>query len=804
MSIFIEGKGGLCNSLFQIATAINFKNKYNFDDIILDEKSYLLHYGTSGAKNYDKLERKRKMIVAFDIFNRKKQLIINNKEISYKDSLLKKFKWGLIKKDSFVYESVKNMPYSTNSCININFDDIEEIGIHNKNNPKNKKNILLKGLFQNFNYFDGVRLEFLNSLNLNKQEVLKKYPNIENGIMIGLRGDIDYKNALISSNQFILNSKSYELALNKLYKMYPETKKSPLFIISDLDNIWTKMRLNKKYPATEINENDVFQFNAGILCKHYIPSCSTFHWMISYLGEKKDSKILYFDNHIISRQNLVKPHWIPVYLGEKVYRNIEYNYNYYVDYITFGIITKSMNENIDLIIKSIEKQKIPNYEIIIVFDEPYTKKIQYKNCYVDFINTKIRKEYLCRYKDYMPHINSTNMKKMILKNRKYNLISNVSRFDNIVLMNDYLIFDNDWYKGFKKFCKKNTFDFLTNKILYNNKRYIDWISAVERVNNKKNNNYGALVPYNITCIKSIKEYMIYFPSPLLITKKYILNKFIFNQVTYHTKEKFQDMSPGEGLKYDAMEQGYDMNINIYSKCYLIKKSVKNNENIQRNIRKHTKLIKNNTLENMKNLCSINSINNSNIKYNYPKMNYYLIANNPDNIHYLNSKTFSENDVIIRYNRSLFENHKSFKNVKKCMHFYRRIGDTYNFKGEHIFDKCKCEKILLSDISRNKIDVKKFKHDFFYDNHKHLKKNFILNNKLREPYSGSISFDYLKNNNYFNKNTNIYLVGFNHHNELNIKKHHKHQGTLDEKYFKKQMNEFKNLKYIDVTNYQKIN
>lgn len=596
MSIFIEGKCDLSNSLFQIATAINFKNKYNFDNIILDKNSNLLIYGISNSKNCNKLI--------------KKNLIIN-KKINYKDSLLKKFKWGLIKKDTIEYEAIKDTSHCTNSCININFDDIEEIAIYNKNNPKNKKNILLKGLFQNFNYFDGVRLEFLNKLNLNKQEVLKKYPNIENGIMIGLREDIDYKKKLISSNQFILNSKSYELALNKLYKMYPETKKLPLFIISDLDNIWTKMGLNNKYPATEINENDVFQFNAGILCKHFIISCSTFHWMISYLGEKKDSKILYFDNHKISKQNLVKPHWIPVYLGEKVYKNIEYNFNYYVDYITFGIITKSMNENIDLIIESIEKQNIPNYEIIIVLDEPYTEKIKYKNCYVDSINSKIRKEFLCCYKNYMYNIPAETMSKMILKYRKYNLISNVSRFDNIVLMNDYLIFDDDWYKGFKKFCRKNTFDFLTNKIFNNKKRYIDWISAVERVNNKGDKKYGALVPYNITCIKSIKEYMIYFPSPLLITKKYILNKFIFNQVTYYIKEKFQDITPGEGLKYDAMEQGYDININIYSKCYIIKKSIEYNKKVRKNLKRHNKPIKKNTLENMKNLCSINSINNSN-------------------------------------------------------------------------------------------------------------------------------------------------------------------------------------------------
>ena len=128
---------------------------------------------------------------------KKKQLIKNNKEISYKDSLLKNFTWGSIEKNSTIIKSISDSSYKTNSCININFDDIEEIAIHNKNNPKNKKNILLKSLFQNLNYFDGVRLEFLNRLNLNKQEVLKKYPNIENGIMIGLREDIDYKNVNI-------------------------------------------------------------------------------------------------------------------------------------------------------------------------------------------------------------------------------------------------------------------------------------------------------------------------------------------------------------------------------------------------------------------------------------------------------------------------------------------------------------------------------------------------------------------------------------------------------------------------------
>ena len=99
-----------------------------------------------------------------------------------------------------------------------------------------------------------------------------------------------------------------------------------------------------------------------------------------------------------------------------------------------------------------------------------------------------------------------------MKSRKYNLIVDKAKFDNIVLMSDFILLDNNWYKGLQKYCKSNTFDFLSNKIYYKDKRALDWISATERENNRNGLEYGALVPYNINCMKAIQEYMIYFNS----------------------------------------------------------------------------------------------------------------------------------------------------------------------------------------------------------------------------------------------------------------------------------------------------
>ena len=71
MSIYISGKSGLANNLFQIATAINYKNKYNFDNIILNDNSYFMNYGSSGAKLYNHFDIPKKPFGLTGDFKRK-------------------------------------------------------------------------------------------------------------------------------------------------------------------------------------------------------------------------------------------------------------------------------------------------------------------------------------------------------------------------------------------------------------------------------------------------------------------------------------------------------------------------------------------------------------------------------------------------------------------------------------------------------------------------------------------------------------------------------------------------------------
>ena len=71
MKILVYGIGGLGNCLFQLATAIYYKEKYNFDEIILNYNDNLL-WGTCYMSDRDKRYK------------------INNVPISYKETIFKK------------------------------------------------------------------------------------------------------------------------------------------------------------------------------------------------------------------------------------------------------------------------------------------------------------------------------------------------------------------------------------------------------------------------------------------------------------------------------------------------------------------------------------------------------------------------------------------------------------------------------------------------------------------------------------------------------------------------------------------
>lgn len=131
---------------------------------------------------------------------------------------------------------------------------------------------------------------------------------------------------------------------------------------------------------------------------------------------------------------------------------------------TFGIVSTDIqvennnirNENLKLIIESINQLNInhEDYEIIIIGSNSKNINLTLDN------NVKL--------------INFDENIKPKWITKKKNTIINEARFDNIILLHDYVIFDSEWYAGFQKF--DSDWDVCMCKIYNkNNTRWRDWI-----------------------------------------------------------------------------------------------------------------------------------------------------------------------------------------------------------------------------------------------------------------------------------------------------------------------------------------
>jgi hypothetical protein len=119
---------------------------------------------------------------------------------------------------------------------------------------------------------------------------------------------------------------------------------------------------------------------------------------------------------------------------------------------TFGIITCPQTDIfIESIIQSIEKQNIPNYEIIIIGTITPPDNIDERVIIIPFDESI--------YPGWIT--------------KKKNLITENAKYENIVFLHDYIGFDDGWYEGFLKFGSK--FDVASNIIHdMNGNRFRDW------------------------------------------------------------------------------------------------------------------------------------------------------------------------------------------------------------------------------------------------------------------------------------------------------------------------------------------
>jgi hypothetical protein len=176
-------------------------------------------------------------------------------------------------------------------------------------------------------------------------------------------------------------------------------------------------------------------------------------------------------------------------------------YDLRVDF-SFGIVTGGgCDERISAIIASIEALKIPNYEVLIVG----STKLSGNNISVINFDEEIKKAWITR---------------------KKNLITSYAKYENVVYLHDYIVFDPDWYQGFLVFG--NQFDAVICRIKnLDGTRYRDWCLW--------NRNYSimdwivypnrTLIPYELLKVKS----HLYFSGAFWVAKKSFMERFPLNE-----------------------------------------------------------------------------------------------------------------------------------------------------------------------------------------------------------------------------------------------------------------------------------
>ena len=203
---------------------------------------------------------------------------------------------------------------------------------------------------------------------------------------------------------------------------------------------------------------------------------------------------------------------------------------------TFGIITAGWSGSgwrdiMMCMIDSIRRQRIPNYEIIIVGGQ-YIKEGRYSDImhvksdivHIPFDETKMLNNIDI---SKIPYLWGKDEKSGGLEpawiTKKKNLITKNAKYENIVFMHDYLCLTESWYQGFLKFG--NDWDVCMTKIQNIwGQRHRDWVSW-------DSPKYGVrkLIPYEDNSLETVKHTFIiggYWVAKKSLMKKEPLNENI--------------------------------------------------------------------------------------------------------------------------------------------------------------------------------------------------------------------------------------------------------------------------------------
>lgn len=269
--IHVDGVGGLGNCLFQIATAIYYKEKYGYE-IIFNDNSRCLQMGTD---NRPRNRRTRKW---------------SGENVNYKFTIFNKFTYRALGKHQ--YQIVRN------DTLN---DEIIPTAEYLK----------LDGYCSEGKLYHQVSDKLLSYFNLNDRLVhdyIKSKYNLENqkNIMLGIRIAPDF------AHMTKITCESYRKAL---YTLVSEDETDyNLIILSDTVNWTRKVNFKINGRIIVVDEDDITQFYVGLLCNHFILSESTYHYWMAYFKSlmDKNTQVVVFNNTEV--RNLL-PEWIKIDLS---------------------------------------------------------------------------------------------------------------------------------------------------------------------------------------------------------------------------------------------------------------------------------------------------------------------------------------------------------------------------------------------------------------------------------------------------------------------------------------------------------
>lgn len=203
---------------------------------------------------------------------------------------------------------------------------------------------------------------------------------------------------------------------------------------------------------------------------------------------------------------------------------------------TFGIITAGGQDTyIQKTVESIRAESIPKYEIIIVGD------------------TAVRG-------DDITNIPFDETVKAGWLNKKKNTILFNAKYENVVLLHDYVALNKGWYEGFLKFG--NNFDICVTKIIdISGNRYLDLL--LFDTFHTLNLGFGNLLPYNYSLPDRLNK-LLYVTGSYFILKKSIGTKYPLDESLCHNMGEDVVMCQTWALN------NFKMKMNPYSEVKLLK------------------------------------------------------------------------------------------------------------------------------------------------------------------------------------------------------------------------------------------